>query len=363
MPGYSVARLSAAAAVLVACNGDGLGCGDGCVAPPDPLQPPEQRAVAVAAGFSSSCALTEVGALFCWGENRFGEIGDSTRDVRPLPTRVHTDRVFGSVTGTHGTSRVCATDADSQAYCWGYNLNGELGDGTSEDRWVPTPVGGNVRFRSLATSYNTCGVGTDHRIYCWPTGEMLLPLLVASDQRFQTVGNGMEFSCALTTTNAAYCWGWGDMLGNGSSVDRASPYPVAGGHSFVELSVGEEHTCGLEAGGALYCWGKADGWFNPPVLQPKRIPGLPALAHVSAGDYHTCALTPEGLAYCWATDQTPRRLTSNIRFAGLASGQYYSCGYTPGGATYCWSVEFSIGLLGDSSGMSSTIPVRVAAFP
>jgi alpha-tubulin suppressor-like RCC1 family protein len=339
------------------------------------MLPAGQRVVAMAAGVSSTCALSQLGVLFCWGENRFGELGDGTRTPRPLPTPVQTSLRFVSVTGTHGTSRTCATTAAGGAYCWGYNLNGELGDGSRQDRYLPAPVGGGVPFRTLSSSYHTCGVGYDDRAYCWglalggalgnggATGDTAQPVPVAGDPRFRSVTNGMEFSCGLTAAGIGYCWGWGAMLGNGSGEARLSPYPVSGGLTFVELSAGEEHTCGLTAAGALYCWGKANGRYDPAVLEPLRVTGVPSFAQIAAGDYHTCALTGDGIAYCWSTGQAPRRVPSNIRFAGLTGGQHYACGYTPGGAAYCWSTQFSFGYLGDGTGQSDTVPVRVAPFP
>src|SRR5437867_12416350 len=71
----------------------------------DPLLPPNSRVVAVATGFSSSCALTQVGRMYCWGENRFGELGDSSLNARPVPIPVRTESTFKFITGTQGTSR------------------------------------------------------------------------------------------------------------------------------------------------------------------------------------------------------------------------------------------------------------------
>jgi len=361
--------------ISAACSSDPLGCTNGCDTESDPLQPPQQRVTALAAGFSSSCALTQVEMLYCWGENRFGELGDGTRTPRLAPIRVTTMLRFVSVAGTHGTSRICATTRASLAYCWGYNINGELGDGTQEDQYLPSPVYGGIEFRSLSTSYHTCGVATSGRAFCWGpdgSGELgrgtvgggsVLPAPVVGDLRFTSIGNGLQFSCGLTIMARAYCWGRGDMLGDGSEQSRAVPSPVGGNHLFIELSIGEEHACGVKQDGSLYCWGKADVWYNPPVLQPRRVIDVPPFTRIAAGDYHTCALTRDGAPWCWPSGQTPRPLATSIRFAGLASGQNYTCGYTPGGAAYCWSIQFSFPFLGDGTSRSDTLPVRVAPFP
>src|SRR2546422_2660823 len=89
----------------------------------DPLLPPTSRIVAIATGFSSACGLTEVGRMYCWGENRFGELGDSSLTPRPAPIPVHSESTFATITGTQGTSRSCAVTPGGTGYCWGYNLN------------------------------------------------------------------------------------------------------------------------------------------------------------------------------------------------------------------------------------------------
>src|SRR3989449_9469092 len=74
---------------------------------------------------------------------------------------------------------------------------------------------------------------------------------------FARVSAGGAHTCGVTSGGAAYCWGSkGDgELGDGTTADRLSPVPVAGGVSFAAVSAGFAHTCGVTAGGAAYCWG------------------------------------------------------------------------------------------------------------
>ena len=114
---------------------------------------------------------------------------------------------------------VCGLTPSGEAYCWGSNSSGELGDGTRTDRAIPTPVAGGLSFIAIS------------------------------------VGN--ERSCGITTEGSAYCWGrnhWG-AIGNGMTEDRAEPPPVAGSLSFQSISVGTRHSCGLTSSGEAYCWG------------------------------------------------------------------------------------------------------------
>jgi alpha-tubulin suppressor-like RCC1 family protein len=71
------------------------------------------------------------------------------------------------------------------------------------------------------------------------------------------IAGGLEHTCGVTTGGSAYCWGDNDhgQLGDGTTVDRTTPVPVANGLSFASLTAGGGHTCGLTTAGTAYCWG------------------------------------------------------------------------------------------------------------
>ncbi len=127
-------------------------------------------------------------------------------------------RTFARVSaeGAH----TCGVTSGGAAYCWGYNGDGELGDGTTADRLSPVPVGGGVSFAAVSA------------------------------------GDGGD-TCGVTAGGAAYCWGDNSLgeLGDGTTTNRSSPVLVAGGVSFAAVSAGDIHTCGVTAGGAASCWG------------------------------------------------------------------------------------------------------------
>ena len=106
--------------------------------------------VDVSAGFASACALHRDGGVSCWGGNESGEIGDGTTRTRRWPQRVAgiSDAVavnvsHGSSGGSHYwniTPHACALRANGSALCWGGNEAGQLGDGTNQNRLIPTQV-------------------------------------------------------------------------------------------------------------------------------------------------------------------------------------------------------------------------------
>lgn len=317
----------------------------------DPTLPPSSRVVAIGTGFSSTCALVQDGHLYCWGENRFGEVGNGTTIAQPVPQQVIHDSLFSAVVGTQGTSRSCATTVGGTAYCWGYNLNGELGDGSTEDRSRPALVRGGIRFRDLATSYHTCGVAVDSVAYCWGLGlggalgqgqgsqsNFSTPQRVATNLRFVAITTGMEFTCTLDTVGTAYCWGWAAMVGGPAAPGAASDTPVrvATTERFVRISAAEEHTCALTSDGSVYCWGKVRGLSDTVYSTPMRIPGLPPLRQVVGGRLQRCVLSTDRAAYCGFLADSLTAVADSIRFAGLSVGSANACGFTRGGAAFCW---------------------------
>src|SRR4051794_28019912 len=157
-------------AVVVAA----LGCRDDASSPTAPEPAPALVATTatalafyqVSAGGAHTCGVTTEHLLYCWGQNVLGEVGDGTTTDRLRPVAIAGTLRFRQVSG--GGAHTCALTTDYRAYCWGYNFRGALGDGTTTPRLEPVPVAGGRQFRVIdAGQYHTCGLTTDNRAYCW----------------------------------------------------------------------------------------------------------------------------------------------------------------------------------------------------
>jgi len=283
--------------------------------------------------------------------------------------------VFTSV--STGDSHTCAVTTRHAAYCWGWQLDGELGNTTpgSDYQTIPAPVSGGLAFASVSAGiHHTCGVTTDQAAYCWGLGSAgelgdgstttfaPAPVQVSGDVAFSSISVGHDYTCAISTSGAAYCWGLNDrgQLGNGTAASSDTPVFVAGGLTFASVSAARgdpgAHTCGVTTAGAVYCWGLGQSGqtgdsTGAGSLVPFHVADASTFTAVATGGEHTCALAASGAGYCWGANfvgqlgdgvtygtGTPTAVLGGLAFAALTAGGSVTCGVTTSGAGYCWGV-------------------------
>jgi len=255
---------------------------------------------AVSAGAYFSCALTTNGDVRCWGINNFGQLGDGTNTHSKLPVDVSGLGSGATAVGA-GYEHACAVTAAGGVRCWGQNVYGQLGDGSTTNSNTAVDVVG------LAS-----GVAA--------------------------VSAGLRHTCALTTSGGVKCWGSNDQgrLGDGSFVDSNVPVDVDSLSSGVAaVSAGGHHTCALMVNGGAKCWG--DDQFgevgNDPTGGNHNVPvdvsGLTSgVVDVSAGDLHACSISAAGDGKCWGYNYHGQ-LGDGNGGSGPALCFTYPCSRTP----------------------------------
>ncbi|PYP20674.1 MAG: hypothetical protein DMD53_09895 [Gemmatimonadetes bacterium] len=234
---------------------------------------------AVTGGAAHTCGLTTglSAAAYCWGGNGSGQLGDGTMTSRSSPVLVQAPAGVSFAAVTAGAAHTCGVTAAGTAYCWGDNGFGQLGDGTTTSQSSPVLVQAppGVSFAAVTGGVaDTCGVTAAGIAYCWgrnlegqlgdgTTTNRLTPVLVQAPAgvSLAAVGAGDFHTCGVTATGAAYCWGanGSGQLGDGTNTtNRLTPVLVQApaGVSFAAVTAGAVHTCGVTAAGTAYCWGR-----------------------------------------------------------------------------------------------------------
>lgn len=301
------------------------------------LVPGSAGAVALApsVGAGHVCWLTRAGTAACVGDNSFGQLGDgsSTYGVTPRAVRMPAGvTAFSRLVA--GIRHTCGLTGAGAVYCWGFNALGQLGDGTSNDDSsavaVHMPVG--VRFVALgAGELHTCGLTAAGGAYCWgynghgqlgngttTDAATPVPVQLPGGVTLTHITGGGTFTCGLAADGGAYCWGdnAAGQLGDGTTTTRGTPVRVQipAGVTLTQIVTGVEHACGRASTGSVYCWGDGgagqlgDGAFSGRLV-PVAVPLPPGVlaAQLSAGGVgggvgHSCAVTTTGAAYCWGSN-------------------------------------------------------------
>jgi alpha-tubulin suppressor-like RCC1 family protein len=371
-------------------------CGDPFL--PDPIR----HYADVATAGSHSCAVTEWGDAYCWGNGTDGQLGHKLKENSALPVLVTGDLIFKSVTA--GDTHSCGTTVEGRGFCWGWNAFYQLGTAGIIAEAVPNVVPSDVRFTHIsAGAFHNCALGIDQRVYCWgynrwgqvgngSTESVITATPVSADFRAVAVSSGGYHSCALATDGDVWCWGANDFgqLGTGSSaLFVAVPTLIRTPLLFASISAGRTHSCGVSIFGEAYCWGSnahgelGDGVpFRPGLAGPPTpvlVKFITDVVSVSAGAEKSCAVTRGGLGWCWGRNESgqlgvgsvtdmsvptplylfPVHLHSNdlLRFDRIsAAGETHACGVAER-SVFCWGTGRS-GALG-GHGAFATQPQRV----
>jgi alpha-tubulin suppressor-like RCC1 family protein len=343
--------------------------------------------LAVAAGDFYSCALTAARGVKCWGRNDSGQLGDGTLESRSSPVNVV--GLEARVTALSlATWHSCALTVAGQVKCWGSNGAGGFGNGTYSSSPVPVAATSLTEpaVAIAAADWHTCALTSRGAVKCWgynPDGELGDGTTSSSSRAIDVEGlgtgvvalaAGRAHTCARLRTGEVRCWGRGDMdqLGNGIPTVREVPTDVVGlGAGAIEVATAEHHACAVSADGTASCWGQNfSGELGDGTASSRSIAsavtgmGSPLIA-IATGTTHSCAITQRNAVWCWgfgvygqlgdgykenrAEPVATMRLDGNA--AELALGSVHSCALTLEGEVRCWGSN-EVGQLGVGNNIS-----------
>ena len=205
-------------------------------------------AVAIATGHTHTCAALADGSARCWGANRHGQLGDGTKTDRAMPAAVRdlagvVELALGDATEVPVEARLlsghsCARLRDESVWCWGENRFGQLGDGTRADRAAPVKVAGIEGARAVAAGTGfTCALHGEGTVACWGSnmyGQLgdgtsttrARPAKVNGITAATAIAARGLHACALLQDGSVWCWGRAEMARSAAEMTQAIPRRV-----------------------------------------------------------------------------------------------------------------------------------------
>jgi len=361
--------------------------------------------VQLAVGFQTNCALRADGTVWCWGENDYGQLGlDETTAYSAIPvlipgvgSAIHVD-----VGGHHVCALVDGDATDRAVWCWGQNNFGQLGNTYLHAQPVPKRAEGlGTDITGLDVGWDvSCAVQSSEReVACWGISRNGLlgcpvvstasphptPFVRTWNEPVEQVSCDAGGCCVrLHDIGQIACWGGNDhgQLGDGTHDSTCVPLVVESISTVAYLNMGDHYACAVDEAGTAWCWGHNDQLEAVPtepdedVLSPVSVKGLPPVASIWLGWHHTCATTTEGAAWCWGQNDwgqlgngvTYPTAQPPVAVQGLdhgvidaEAGWEHSCALLETGHVQCWGNN-DLGQLGNGTTEPSTTPLDVA-FP
>jgi len=356
--------------------------------------------VAMESRSQNTCAIRGDGAILCWGglEPLLGLEEVTVGLHAPGVHQITSDRAFTQV--AMGRSFACALDTEGLVHCWGNNYQSQFGNGelfVDEPALAPVPsCGGGRTFTSIAAGMaHACGVTLDQEVYCWGlnvegelgTDDMLgandsgiaVPVLAGVDRPLLQLDLGDYSSCGLAVDGSVMCWGdiQGLLEGAPGGIDGSPPIEAAAGVKLASLTYDSHTACGTNTQGLAYCWGAygaalGHGFFvNHTPEPPCLVAGGHAFESMVTSSRSTCGLDVDGRAFCWGDDSTlgtgDETATGSYvpaavafgSFVRLAVAEIHACGATAEGAIHCWGHNANGALGLEDTTFSAWAPVLV----
>jgi alpha-tubulin suppressor-like RCC1 family protein len=350
------------------------------------------RIVSISAGWDSTCAFTQAGETWCWGES-FPIEGTAHTRPAPVPELRHADRV------SLWNSVACARYPGHQLQCWGENDDGVVGDGTREPRGQPTPVAelGPVAQVSPGAGY-VCALQVAGGVKCWGSDGIhgigtlgggttggrryqLIPRLVPGTEDAVELDGSTLHSCVRTSMGRVLCWGTNQSgeVGDGTRMPRGSPTEAGNLTDVTAIGVSDVRTCAVHSSRQVLCWehdytlDEAERTMPPPP--PAFVGKLSDVTALAMRGGHACGLHSSGLVSCWGANyvgqlgdgtlETRAEAKPVVGLSGvvqITAGNSHTCALLESSEVRCWGNNLR-GQLGDGTTNARLTPVSVVGLP
>ena len=280
----------------------------------------------ISAGNFFSLGIASNGTTYAWGDNQYGQLGNGSTVNSSIPVAVQAPPGVTFTQISAGDYHALALGSDGNVYAWGSNQYGQLGNGSTVNSLIPVSISGlsGVTFTQISSgNYFSLAVASNGNAYAWgnnsygrlgngTTTNSSVPVLVQapSTVTFTRISAGTSFATALGSDGNAYAWGrnqYGE-LGIGTTTDSWTPIQVLvpAGVGFTDISSNTYFTVALGSDGNSYAWGlgttgELGNGTNTSSSTPVKVqtPTGVSLTQVSSGVNFALAIGSDGNAYGW----------------------------------------------------------------
>jgi alpha-tubulin suppressor-like RCC1 family protein len=342
------------------------------------------------AGCDSSYAITPEGALWAWGDNYEGRLGDGTTTDRKTPIQIASiGNEALQVSG--GEYHTLLLKKNGFISSWGRNSSGQLGDGTTTKTYNPVPVSGIDQVTMVSGGQNhSIALKSDGTVWAWGlngSGQLgdgsmttrLVPVQVSGLSNAVSVATGVAAIHTFAVRADGTLWAWGNnssgKLGDGTTTNRTTPVQV-GLSNIKQAAAASFSSAALKHDGTVYTWGwNADGQLGNGTTTasntPIQVPGLTNVTAIGAGATFVASLKSDGTIWTWGNnyfgqlgDGTKITRLSPVQVYGItdavaiAVGEMHVIALKSDGTVWAWGSNTG-GALGNGSGIDSSLPVQV----
>jgi alpha-tubulin suppressor-like RCC1 family protein len=350
------------------------------------------------AGGEFGAAIKANGTLWTWGINDVGQLGDGTNVNRSSPVQIGSGTNWKKV--VVGYDHAVAVKLDGTLWTWGSNELCQQGFVISSPQlvnsvntWTMLSTRKQSTVVGDSQTAGGCAIRSDGTLWCWGTnidGQVGTGLSQATVESPQQVGSGTDWAfvnvgpwsaAAVKTTGTLWTWGYNSSgeLGLGDRTSRSSPVQVGALSDWAKVSIGESFMLAVKTNFTLWSWGGGttgvlgSGTSTAKRSSPVQVGSLSDWSQVASGPKSSNAIKTDGTLWTWGAGTTnqlgngssgtvssPIQIGTDTTWTMVSRGSSYGMGIKAG-TLWGWgaNVDSQLGL-GAQSGPKST-PIQVGA--
>jgi gliding motility-associated-like protein len=266
----------------------------------------------IATGRLHSLAIKKDGTLWVWGANSSMMLGLAVSD-KVIPTQLGSSTDWKQIVAGFDCSQALKTDGS--LWAWGRNAIGELGDGTTVEKYTPIHIGTSTNWDKISNMFENCvALKKDGTMWAWGYGNdswssNWKPTQIGLSSDWNQISAGDDFVIALKKDGTLWTWGYNSsgQLGDGTTINRMIPAQIGTSNDWAQISAGTSFVLALKKNGTIWSWGQNNwGQLGDGTIINKLVPNQVGngtdWVQISAGAYHSTAIRQDGTLWTWGSN-------------------------------------------------------------